>query len=67
VPGDAARYNAIAQTVMDDEGVTTHDLYAFSSSQLNKIQLPKNVHFSKQGSQALAKQVAKAIQVKLQK
>jgi acyl-CoA thioesterase-1 len=61
VPGDAAKYNDIAARVMKDEGVAIDDLYAFAKPRLAQIQLPANVHFTPDGSAALAGEVARAI------
>jgi lysophospholipase L1-like esterase len=65
IPGDAVKYNAIAAAIMADEGVTIDDLYAFAQPQLAKIQRPKNVHFTPEGSRALAEKVSKSISAAL--
>lgn len=67
VKGDAARYNAVAAEVMKKHGVATNDLYAFALERLEKIQQPKNVHFTPEGSKALAEQVAARVLAALQK
>lgn len=59
--GDAAIYNAAAKENMNQPGITTNDLYAFALPRLKEIQLPQNVHFTKEGSRRLADQVARAI------
>ncbi len=61
IPGDAAKYNAIAARVMKDSRVPTNDLYAFALPRLKKIQRPANVHFTPPGSEALARRVANSI------
>jgi len=61
VKGDAARYNAVAAAVMKKHGVATDDLYTFALERLEKIQRPKNVHFTPEGSKALAEQVVKHV------
>ena len=61
VTGDAAKYNAVAAKIMARHGVAIDDLYAFALPQLEKIQRPKNVHFTPAGSKALAEQVAASI------
>lgn len=59
---DAVRYNEAALRVMKDNGVAVNDLYAFAKPQLAQIQIqPANVHFTPQGSEALAGEVVKAI------
>ena len=57
VVGDAARYNAVAAEVMKAHGVAVNDLYGFAKPRLEKIQRSKNVHFTPDGSKALAEQV----------
>ena len=66
-PGDAVRFNAVAKKVMDENGVAVNDLYAFAAPRLKEIQRPANVHFTNPGSEALAKQVASAIEAALKK
>lgn len=61
VPGDSAKYNAIAGKVMAENNIPTDDLYAFCKPRLKEIQRPANVHFSPEGSEALAKEVAASI------
>jgi len=61
IPADAAKYNAIAKKVMDKHGIPTDDLYAFALPRLKEIQRPANVHFTADGSKALAEQVAAAV------
>ncbi|NOX99167.1 MAG: SGNH/GDSL hydrolase family protein [Verrucomicrobia bacterium] len=61
VVGDSAKYNAIAAKVMADNKIPTDDLYAFCKPRLKEIQKPANVHFSTEGSAALAKEVAASI------
>ena len=61
IPADVESYNAAAKRVMQKHGVPIHDLYAFALARLEKIQLPANVHFTPEGSAALAGEVAKVI------
>jgi lysophospholipase L1-like esterase len=65
-PGDEVKYNAIAQKVMSENGVAVNDLYGCVQSGSPEIQLPNNVHFTKEGSLRLGTQVAEAIEVALQ-
>jgi acyl-CoA thioesterase-1 len=60
-PGDEVTYNQIAQKVMTENGVVINDLHAAALSQRPGIQQPANVHFTKDGSAVLAKQVAASI------
>ena len=67
VPGDEVKFNTIAAKVMADEGVAVDDLYTFAKPQLDKIQLPANVHFSPEGSKVLATKVVESVAVALKK
>jgi hypothetical protein len=64
---DAVAYNAVAKKIMEENEIAVDDLYAFALPKLEKIQLPANVHFSRDGSAVLAKQVAAAIVQELKK
>ena len=59
--GDSIKYNAAAARVMIRHGVPTHDLFTLSRERMNEIMLPANVHYTKDGSKALAESVAKVI------
>ena len=62
VVGDSVKYNAIAAKVMQENGVEVHDMYALVKPKMETLMLPKgNVHFTKDGSQALADDVAAVI------
>jgi len=62
---DAPLYNAIAKKIMEENRVAIDDLYTFALPQLSKIQRSANVHFTEEGSEALAKQVARSIEAAL--
>jgi acyl-CoA thioesterase-1 len=62
VVGDSAKYNAVAKKIMDENGIAIDDQYKFALGKLKKIQLPANVHFSKDGSKELAQQAVASIQ-----
>jgi acyl-CoA thioesterase-1 len=47
---------------MESKGIAINDLYAYAMPRLGEIQKPANVHFTNEGSIALAEQVAQAIQ-----
>ena len=64
---DVLAFNAAAKKVMDDNQVAMDDLYAHAAPELAKIQLPANVHYSKTGSEFLAKQVASSLDKALAK
>ena len=67
VHDDAVKYNAAARRVMEKHGVRINDLHAFCLPRLKEIQRPANVHFTPEGSEALAAEVAKAIEAALKK
>jgi hypothetical protein len=61
VHGHSAAYNKIARKIMDEHKIAIDDLYTLALGQLDKIQLPKNVHFKPEGSKVLAHQAANSI------
>ncbi len=61
VVGDSAKYNRVAKDIMDEHNIPIDDQYAFVAKHWEAIQRPKDVHFTKAGSQALAKQTVFAI------
>ncbi|MDA1267210.1 MAG: SGNH/GDSL hydrolase family protein [Planctomycetota bacterium] len=63
-PADAVTYNAVARAVMTDLGVPINDLYAFALERIETIQKPKDVHFSKEGSGVLGREVARVIRAR---
>lgn len=65
VAGEEAKFNQVAAKVMKDEDVPTNDLCAYATVKLKEIQLPANVHFTKEGSAYLAEKVAGEIQAAL--
>lgn len=67
VAGDEVKYNEVALRVMKKHGVPVDDLHAYALPKLDTIQLPKNVHYTAEGSKVLAKQVADSITAALQK
>ena len=63
-PADPARYNEVAAEIMSAAGIETVDLYA--RSQLRpKLQQRRNVHYSDQGYEHLAGEVARQIRLGL--
>ncbi len=61
VPGDAVKYNEVAATIMRTHSIPTDDLHTFAKERLSKIQRKADVHFTPDGSTALAGQVSRAI------
>ena len=65
-PGDEVAYNQIARKVMMENGVVIDDLYGAALARMPGIQQPANVHFTKDGSAFLARQVAASLSAALQ-
>lgn len=61
IPEDAEKYNSVALEIMKEHGVIVNDVYTFVLPQLKRLQKPKNVHFTEDGSKALAQEVARYI------
>lgn len=57
----AEKYNKAALKIMEKNKILINDLYSFTLPRMKELQLPKNVHFSVEGSKALAKQVVEKI------
>ena len=64
---DVAVYNGIAAKVMTECSVTINDLNAYIRPHVAKYQKPHDVHFTAEGSDFLAEQVAAAIRAQLLK
>lgn len=60
-PDAPARYNAVALKIMETNGIRVNDLHAFCEPHLQKWQQPKNVHFNREGYEAMAKEIADVI------
>ena len=60
-PGEPQKYNESALKIMSKNDIQVHDLYAFVKPQMEALMRPKNVHFTEDGSKALAEEVAKVI------
>lgn len=59
---DVLLYNAVARKICEEEQIAIDDLYAVAIPRLIDIQLPNNVHYTKEGSQVLGKHVAMTIE-----
>jgi lysophospholipase L1-like esterase len=59
---DVIAYNAVAKKIMAENRIIVNDLYTFALARQKELQLPANVHFHDRGSEALAKEVAAAIE-----
>jgi len=60
--GDEIKYNKAAEKIMKENGVMINELYAHVLPKLSQLQLPNgNVHFTAEGYNYLAKQVAVSI------
>jgi acyl-CoA thioesterase-1 len=66
-PDDVVKYNETARQVMIKNGVAIDDLFATALPRLADIQMPHNVHYTKEGYAELAKQVAASIEEALKK
>ena len=66
-PDDVTKYNEAARQVMIKNGVAIDDLFATALPRLPDIQMPHNVHYTKEGYAELAKQVAASIEEALKK
>jgi lysophospholipase L1-like esterase len=62
IPADAVKYNEAALGVMARHHIHINDLYTMVIDKLDVVQKPVNVHFHKEGSAVLAKQVVASIQ-----
>ncbi len=67
VVGDSVKYNAVAAKIMHQHNIPTDDQYSFVKPQIDQLMLKANVHFTKAGSLALAKQAVAAIEKALPK
>ena len=61
VVGDSQKYNTVAAKVMKQHGIEVHDLCSFVVARQDQIMLPADVHFTKEGYDALAQEVAAVI------
>ncbi len=61
-PGMPEKYNRIAGKIMQKHGIVINDLHAFVQPRMEELQRPNNVHFTEDGSRALAEQVVQAIE-----
>jgi len=64
-PGDDIAYNIVARRIMENHGVAINDLYAFALPRMKEIQQAANVHYTREGSEVLAKAVAFSIRTAL--
>jgi len=58
---EPARYNDVALRVMKKHGIRVNDLYSLVQGCPDALLLPKNVHFTKEGSRVLAQEVARHV------
>ena len=58
---DVVQYNGAALKAVSGRVAAVDDLYGFTKPQLEKVQLPNNVHFSTEGSKVLGDEVARVI------
>lgn len=60
--GQVKEYNDIAARVMSDNGVLVNDLNAHIAPEFDRLHTPKDLHYSREGSEFLAKKVAAEIE-----
>jgi len=66
--GDEIKYNAVARRIMERHDVTINDLRALTATFPPKLfSAPGDVHFKKEGSLRLARQVAESVKEALRK
>jgi lysophospholipase L1-like esterase len=66
IEGDAVRYNAVAEKIMQENGIVVNDLHAHILPRMKQFQTaPDNVHFTSEGSRVLAEKVAASIREQL--
>jgi lysophospholipase L1-like esterase len=64
-PDMPPKYNEVALKVMQENGILVDDLFALVEPNVEKYQLPKDVHYKPAGYKALAQQVAGMIEKEL--
>jgi acyl-CoA thioesterase-1 len=62
VEGDEVRYNEVAARVMQENGIPIDDLHAVVTNAKTPIQRAKNVHFTAEGYEEMAKAVATSVE-----
>jgi|GEM_PF-2249696 len=62
---DVPAYNAVAEKVMEENGVPINDLFNFALPRLSDLQKKEDVHFTPAGSAVLGEQVAEQILITL--
>jgi lysophospholipase L1-like esterase len=65
VQGDEVVYNQVAAKVMIENAISIDDLCAVVQPDIDKLQRPKNVHFTTEGYHRLAESVAGSIEAAL--
>ncbi|MFO0920968.1 MAG: SGNH/GDSL hydrolase family protein [Pirellulales bacterium] len=64
---ESVLFNEVAAKIMQENQIEIDDLHTYAKAKLAEIQLPKNVHFSPEGSKVLAKKVAEVVESHLPK
>jgi acyl-CoA thioesterase-1 len=60
-PENVLRYNKAALKIIKKGNIAVNDLYTFALPKLKEIQIPDNVHYTEDGSRALAVEVTNKI------
>ncbi|MBR9802922.1 SGNH/GDSL hydrolase family protein [bacterium] len=61
IEGDENAYNEVAAGIMKENDIAIDDHHTFVMKHMEEVQLPKNVHFTNEGSAKLAELAAEAI------
>jgi acyl-CoA thioesterase-1 len=56
-----AVYNKIAIEIMRENDIAINDIYSYVLPRMEKLQRPKNVHFTEKGYQVIGNEVAEII------
>ena len=66
-PTDPPKYNKIAKELAKEFNLDVNDLFEFANSRLDEIQIPNNVHFTRDGSRLLGLEVARKLKTHLKR
>jgi len=66
ISGDAIKYNAVAEDIMERNNIPINDLYSYMINHIDKYQIKYgDVHFTEEGYKFLAKEVVKYIEIEI--
>jgi acyl-CoA thioesterase-1 len=64
-PGLSEKYNRVALKIMKSNEIAVNDLYTFVKPRMKDLMIPNNVHFTKTGSEIVAREVVRQIKLNL--